>query len=100
MTSIAAKNSEESGKQNIDMMIMQAKASQKSKERRGLSKRLVMTRRTSGFLKCCECNRTVAWAGFAKSQRTKVGCRLAAVVISAIVLFRSSSASLRSFSIV
>jgi hypothetical protein len=91
MTSIATKNSEESGKQNIDMMIMQAKASQKSKERRnllgacsGMSKRLLMTRQTSGFLKCCECNRTVIWGGFARSQRTKVGgttcrgCRLAA----------------------
>jgi hypothetical protein len=90
MTSIATENSEESGNQNIDMMIMQAKPSQQSKERRnllgacrGLSKRL-MTRQTSGFLKCCECNRTVGWAGFAKSQRTKVGgttcrgCRLAA----------------------
>lgn len=91
MASPATTTAQEPGKQNIDMMIMQAKASQKGKERRtmlgaarGLSKRLMLKKQQSGFIKCCECNRTVAWGGFAKSQRTKIGgttcrkCKVAA----------------------
>eukprot|EP00980_Cylindrotheca_fusiformis_P026091 scaffold15311_cov136-Cylindrotheca_fusiformis.AAC.13 len=78
MTSPTTKKSERSSTQNIDLMILQARASQKGKDRRTLlgptkcgSKRLMMKKQKSGFLKCCECNRTIFWGGFAKSQRTK-----------------------------
>lgn len=88
-TTTFARKSQES-QQNIDMMIMQAKATQQGKKRRNLlgacrsmSKRLLL-RQNSGFLKCADCNRTVAWGGYAKSQRTKLcdatcrSCKIAA----------------------
>eukprot|EP00980_Cylindrotheca_fusiformis_P023144 scaffold10199_cov146-Cylindrotheca_fusiformis.AAC.1 len=81
MTSPTTKKSERPTTQNIDMMILHARASKKGKDRRILlgatkcvSKRPTMKKQKSGFLKCCECHRTIFWGGFAKSQRTNNGC--------------------------
>lgn len=64
--------------QNIDMLILKRTASRNSDTREALlcSSRAVlsqrkMERRSSGILRCCQCQELVQWTGFAKAERTQ-----------------------------